>query len=263
MTAKTLPAFFLLTFAIAWGVFAAFIAIPDTVASVFGPVSARNPLFFLAVYAPAITAFILVLRAGGIAGLLNYLGRLTLWRAPSGWYLFLLIGIPAIYYAGWAFKARPLAELLPFSGTGEMLVAMAFMLVLGPMEEFGWRGLALPLLQRLMAPIWAGLVLGVIWGVWHLPAFFLSGTPQSNWTFLPFFAGSVSVSLILTPLFNVSRGSILLPVLYHFQLNNPLWPDAQPWDTIFFVAAALVTVWLNRKTMFRREGAVTEVIPTR
>ena len=142
-----------------------------------------------------------------------------------------------------------------------MLSAMVFMLFLGPMEEFGWRGIAMPLFQRLMAPVWAGLLLGVIWGVWHLPAFLLSGTPQSNWDFLPFFIGSVSISVILTPLFNASRGSILLPLLYHFQLNGPLWPDAQPYDNWIFAAAAVIVVILNRETMFSRENAVTEVMP--
>ena len=138
---------------------------------------------------------------------------------------------------------------------------MAFMLILGPVEEFGWRGLALPLMQRRLAPIWAGLILGLIWGVWHLPAFFLSGTPQSAWGFTPFLIGSVAVSVMLTPLFNASRGSILLAALFHFQLNNPLWPDAQPYDTVFFVAAAGLIVWRNRATMFTREDAVTRVIP--
>ncbi|WP_425482737.1 CPBP family glutamic-type intramembrane protease [Chelativorans xinjiangense] len=41
-----------------------------------------------------------------------------------------------------------------------MFAATAFMLVLGPVEEFGWRGFALPLLQRRMVPVWAGFVLG-------------------------------------------------------------------------------------------------------
>ena len=120
---------------------------------------------------------------------------------------------------------------------GSMLGAMAFMLVLGPVEEFGWRGVALPLLQRRLAPFWAALLLGAVWGVWHLPAFLLSGTPQSGWSFTPFLVGSVCLSVIVTPLFNAAGGSILLAVLYHFQVNNPLWPDAQPYDTVVLVFA--------------------------
>ena len=78
---------------------------------------------------------------------------------------------------------------------------------------------------------------------------------------MPFFIGSICLSVILTPMFNASRGSILLAVLYHFQANNPLWPDAQPYDTLFFVAVALIVVVVNRRAMFIREGAVTAVIP--
>jgi uncharacterized protein len=48
-------------------------------------------------------------------------------------------------------------------------------------------------------------------------------------------------------------------VLSHFQVNNPLWPDAQPCATCFFVVVALLVVWINRRTMLMREGAVTEV----
>jgi membrane protease YdiL (CAAX protease family) len=117
-------------------------------------------------------------------------------------------------------------------------------------------------LQQKFAPIWAGLILGVIWGIWHLPAFLLSGTPQSAWSFTPFFAGSVAVSVIVTALFNASRGSILLPALFHFQLNNPIWPDAQPYDMYAFVAAAIIVVVINRKKMLSRDGAATEVIPS-
>lgn len=143
-----------------------------------------------------------------------------------------------------------------------MFPALAFMLVLGPVEEFGWRGFALPLLQQHFAPIWAGLILGVIWGMWHLPAFYLSGTPQGAWSFFPFFIGSIALSVIVTPLFNASGGSILLPLLLHWQLNNPIFPDAAPHDTIMFVAAAIIVVVINRKKMFSKDGAITEVIPS-
>ncbi|QKV20146.1 CPBP family glutamic-type intramembrane protease [Oricola thermophila] len=260
MTIRALPIFFLLAFGIAWGTFALLVAMPETLAGLFGPVSASNPLFFLAVWAPAIGAVALVLAAAGPGGLVRYLSRLLLWRAPLAWYLFVLAGIPAIYYAGAAIKGEPF-DIFPFDTAGDFLAASAFMLILGPMEELGWRGLALPLMQRLAAPFWAGLALGIVWAVWHLPAFLLSGTPQSNWEFLPFLAGSVSVSVIVTPLFNASRGSILLPLLLHFQLNGPAWPDAQPHDNWLFVLAAVIVVWLNRGTMFTRSDAVTDAIP--
>lgn len=137
---------------------------------------------------------------------------------------------------------------LAFDSLGAALSAMLFMLFLGPVEEFGWRGVA-----------WHCPSCGATWGLWHLPAFYLSGTVQSGWGFAPFFVGNVCLSLIVTPLLNASRGSILWPALFRFQVNNPLWPDAQPYDTYFFAGAAVLVVWINRRTMLRRDGAVTEV----
>lgn len=253
--------FLFLSFAVAWGILAMYLLMTDTMVALFGEISGRHPLFILAVYSPAIAALIVVRAYGGASALARFLSRLLLWRAPAIWYAVLLLGLPAIYFAGAAVKGVPLASPVLSETLATVLAAMVFMLVLGPIEEFGWRGVALPLLQRCMAPIWAGVVLGLIWGVWHLPAFFLSGTPQSAWGFTPFLAGSIAVSVILTPFFNAARGSILVAMLFHFQLNNPLWPDAQPYDTWFFVAAALVIVWLNRDTMFYRDRAVTTVIP--
>ena len=121
--------------------------------------------------------------------------------------------------------------------------------------------MALPLLQRRLAPFWAGLVLGGIWGLWHLPAFLLSGTEQSQWSFAPFFVGCLAISVIATALFNASRGSILLPALFHFMLMNPVFPDAAPYDTYLLVAVAIVVTYPGRKTMFTSGGAVSTVIP--
>jgi H+/Cl- antiporter ClcA len=95
---------------------------------------------------------------------------------------------------------------------------------------------------------------------WHNPAFLIGGTPQSAWTFLPFALGGVACSMIITALFNESRGSILLPALVHFQLNNPIWPDAQPWDNLFIILVAIVIVWLKRAKMFRRGEGFTELL---
>lgn len=251
-----LLAFFGLTFGLSWGVLGAYLLVPGAAALV-GEVSNSHPLFILAVYAPAISAVLLVLGSAGLRGLGGFLSRLGLWRVGAGWWLFLLLGVPAIYLAGAAIGGGLGEWRLPAGVLGAML----FMLVLGPVEELGWRGFALPLLQRRMAPLWAGLLLGAIWGLWHLPAFYLGGAVQSEWAFLPFFVGSVALSVLITALFNDARGSILLPALLHFQVNNPLWPDAQPWDMALFVGAAAAVVWLRRDRMLSREGAATEVRP--
>jgi len=140
-------------------------------------------------------------------------------------------------------------------------MALSFAAIKGPIEEFGWRGIALPLLHRKFAPLWAALILGTIWGVWHMPAILLSGTQQSEWSFAAFFTGCLAISMIATALFNSSRGSILLSAFFHFSLMNPVFPDAQPYDTYLLIVAAILVVWWNRQEMLTGYGAVTEVIP--
>lgn len=142
-----------------------------------------------------------------------------------------------------------------------LIGAMLFMLMLGPVEESGWRGLMLPLLQRRMAPLRAGLLVGVVWGVWHLPAFFLGGTVQSSRAFMPFFLGLAALSLILTALSNDSRGSLLLPALPHFQASDHVWPDAQPWDMGLFGVVAAGVLWVRRNRMLSGKAAATDVVP--
>lgn len=112
-----------------------------------------------------------------------------------------------------------------------------------------------------MAPLWAGALIGTVWGVWHLPTFYLAGVVFAEWSFLPFFIGNITLAILVTPIFNATRGSLLLPMLFHWQLINPFWPDAQPWDTWLLVGVAAVVVWWKRDVMLSREGAVTEVIP--
>lgn len=258
----SLVPFMLITFVIAWGILALYIFLPDQMAGVFGQLTGQHPLFFLAVWAPAIAAFIVVLYYTGVAGLGRFLSRFLLWRCSPWWYAFLIVGIPVVFIAGAAMRGTLLTDPFPFATASSMLIALGLAAIKGPMEEFGWRGVALPLLQRKLAPLWAGLVLGVIWGLWHLPAFMLSGTQQSQWAVAPFFVGCIALSVIVTPLFNASRGSILLTAFFHFTVMNPVLPAAEPYDTYILVVVAAVIVWLNRKTMFTRQLAVREVVPS-
>lgn len=259
MNTGTLVLFFALTFGLTWGLAALLILFATPIEAIFGAVSSTNPLFILAVYSPAFAALFLVWRTHGLKGLGGYLCRLALWRMPIVWWVFLVVGIPAVYYAGAAIKGS-IADPFPFSPGPGVISALAIALFIGPIEELGWRGLALPLLQRKLAPFWAGLVLGVIWAGWHLPAFVIGGTPQSGWSFPTFFLGVVALSVIMTPMFNAAGGSLLVAAVFHFQCNVPVWPDAQPWDTVIFAFVAGGVVWLNRRNMFCRGSGVTRVL---
>lgn len=108
----------------------------------------------------------------------------------------------------------------------------------------------------------AGLVVGLAWAGWHVPAFLLTGTRQSGWGFTPFLVGTVAASVIMTPLVNVSGGSILLAAFFHFQMNNPLWPDARPWDSVLLACVAVATVFLRSREMRTPGAGVTQVVPS-
>lgn len=260
MRDRDLIPFFAMTFLIAWTVLGLYMFASAPMIRLFGNLTGEHPLFYLAVHAPAIAALVLVLYRHGLDGVRRFLARLLLWRASIHWYVFLVVVVPFVFYVSAWFKGSADDTLFPFDSLPSYLSALLLMAVKGPVEEIGWRGLALPLLQRSMAPLAAALILGIIWSFWHLPAFLLSGTPQSAWSLTPFLVGTVALSVIVTPLFNHSRGSILLPAFFHLQLINPLWPDAQPYDAWAFVVAAAAVVWFNRETMFSHRGAITEVL---
>ena len=258
MDIRTLRPYLAITFGLTWGIGVLLVLFGDQIEAVFGELGPTNPVYLLAVYSPAVAAVILVLRHHGADGLRRYLRRLTLWRMPRAWWAFLLVGIPALVYASAAIAGT--VTDFPFSPWYGVLPAAALAMVFGPVEELGWRGLGLPLLQQRFTPLQAGLIIGFFWALWHTPAFLLSGTVQSSWSFVPFFLGVVAISVIITPAFNAARGSILLAGLFHFQLMNPVFPEADPWDKLVFIAVAGAVVIINRRQMLTRAGAVTDVL---
>lgn len=259
MTGKTLIPFLAISFGLTWIIAAVLIFFYDQVVAIFGEITMSNPLYILAVYAPGIAGIVLVWRHYGLEGLGRFFKRMTLWKAPVKWWLFLILGIPAVVFTGAAIKGS-ISDPLPFSTLTGGLSALVLALLLGPIEEFGWRGVALPLLQRRFAPVWSGLILGTIIATWHIPAFLLSGSPMSNWSFVPYFGAVIAIYVIMTAFFNASRGSLLMAYLFHFQLMNPFFPDAQPYDNYMWIAIAIIVVWLNRDKMFNREAGVTHIL---
>jgi membrane protease YdiL (CAAX protease family) len=108
-------------------------------------------------------------------------------------------------------------------------LALQFLLVeffLGAVsEELGWRGYALAELQRRWSPLASGLILGVVWALWHTPAFLIPGLSQYemggvfSWPYIAFIINVVCASVIHTWAYNRTGRSILVAVLMHFAFN--------------------------------------------
>lgn len=256
-----LLAFVLITFTITWGVVGMYIFLPNWASQTFGTISGAHPLFFVATWAPAIAAVSIILYCAGLTGLRQFFSRMGIWQCDIGWVLFIVFLIPLTYAAGSALKGGPWFAPIPPEGVGAVVFVLFLMLFLGPVEELGWRGVAQPILQRHFTPGWSGMIIGTVWGIWHLPAFFLSTTVFAGWNFFPFLIGNITLAVLVTPIFNGSRGSLLWPMLFHWQLINPFWADAQPYDTWILVAIAVVVVGWNRETMFSQKNVVKRVIP--
>jgi uncharacterized protein len=261
MKTKTLIPFLAITFGLSWGIAALLIFFTEQMVAIFGEITNRNPLYILMAYSPGLAGTFLVWRHYGLKGLGSFFRRLTLWRIPRVWWFYLIVGIPIIAYLAAALNGT-ISDPFPFSPWYQVFPALVQgLFLLGTMEEFGWRGVAQPLLQRKMAPFWAGLVVGIIWATWHLPVFLFGGGVQYDaWPIVPFYGGVIALSIILTPMFNSASGSLLIAYLYHFQMMNPIFPDGQPWDNLLFVLTAVVVVILNRHTMFKKGAGVTDVL---
>jgi uncharacterized protein len=210
--------FFLLTFLITWGLGALAIFLPAQFQALFGELTDTSPMYFLAVAAPTISATVLTFARGGWNGLKSLYARLIRWRFGLKWYALILLGIPAV---GWiAARITGASPLKEANTTAEFLLLMYYILVTGPLcEELGWRGFALPRLLQRFNPFTASLILGVIWGVWHLPSFFVGGMEQNEMSIPLFLLNAIFLSIFVTWVFLHTGGSVLIAVLIHFTVN--------------------------------------------
>lgn len=182
-------------------------------------------------FGPPVAALVVTGVVEGRAGIGAFLRRWIRWRVAPRWYLVALMGLPTV---GLLVGLRLGDGTGRFAGTGPSvavtyLATLSFLVVLGGgQEEPGWRGFALPRMQASMGPVTASVLLGLLWGLWHLPVFVLvpgynsagPGVTSIVTSLLVFTAfGAVGQSLILTWLFNNTRGSVLLAMLAHASLN--------------------------------------------
>ena len=137
--------------------------------------------------------------------------RLRTWRLPVRWYLVALLGLPLVHVAGVLLATRG-GGLVPVSLASLALLPLFFITNLG--EEIGWRGYALPRLQRRFNSLTASLILGVTWAAFHWVA--LAQNPSQPWGYVA--VGSlnlIAMSVVMTWVFNHTSGSVLLMAVLH------------------------------------------------
>jgi CAAX protease family protein len=214
---------------------------------------------------PTLAAFLMTAVTQGRAGLRQLLRRYVLWRVGLRWYLFALLGVPALLLIPYLLLPGALAAFRLPGLSVWLTILMWYLLGLvvgGPLfEEGGWRGFALPRLEQRSGPLVGTLILGALWGLWHLTEFFIPGAPQ--YTMTPFgtsFAGhllafglfdiwTIVLAVIFTWVFNNTRGSILLAILLHTSIDvalvyllPPLFPSLA--TTPLFGLSEFLLVWV-------------------
>jgi len=249
---NSLLAYTVLAYALSWAV-----EIPIAL-SVRGTIHRAVPLWihYLASLGPSLAALIVSLLTEGPRGVARLLRGLGRWRVGWHYALFAIFAPPALFAlavlaTGLMQGAPPDLSLLgqvdylPYLGIPRAL--LLWLLTFGLAEEIGWRGFALPRLQATRSAFSASLILGVLWALWHLPAFLYRDTYMAmGLLVVPTMLFSVTVgSIVHTWLYNGTRGSLLMVVLFH-GLFDFFSVSAAGGETAPVIMTAVLVFWAVR-----------------
>jgi len=220
----------------------------------------------LGLLGPTFASVVLTRTIYGKGSLRALYGRLGLWRIGAWGFVVLFpllinLGQFVVYsLLGGVTSNIDFAARLPM---GIMLGVTA-----GLIEEFGWRGFMLPHLQKQHSPFVSALIVGLVWGgIWHGFADYL-GIPQAGLTKLALIlllgpALLTAYSVMLTALYNGTRGSMLAVVLFHFFISSSSLilevPAANDGERVAWAVVAVVLAWLIALGLAVRAGMFGKV----
>jgi membrane protease YdiL (CAAX protease family) len=215
-----LAAFLLLTYGLSWALWIPLDIFRDAAA---GPYTSLALLIGSNI--PSAVAIVLTLVGFGKGATRKLLGQLLIWRFGWRWYLVLLA--PTALVVGTitlvaVTRGGPTAALaVPLLSA---IIAVAFMTFPGSAlgEEIGWRGYALPRVQSRRTALTASLVIGSLHGLWHLPLWLRGDADHRLSVYPAFLIQALALAVIYTWLYNSTKGSLLLVVLFHTATNAPL-----------------------------------------
>lgn len=237
---------------------------------------AQGEMFWILVlgsFGPFIAAFTTLAIQGGWPSVRDFALRAVQLRIGIGYllaavFLIPLIGLAAAYLH--SAQGGP-----PFSFTVSpahlpMLYVMLFFLGGSCAEEFGW-AYAIDALQQRTNLLAAAVLLGVIWGCWHLPLFFIAGLSQSFMPFWAFLIFTVSQRVIYTWGYEGTRKSIFTTLLFHTSSNlafnlyaivDTLHGDERGFTDFAFLMAAAAGVVVLTSSQYKAARKAAAGVPS-
>lgn len=215
---------------------------------------ARN-LSILSVFTPTFTALVLTALSVGKKGVYDLFVRHTVKKTGVKWLLLSLLGIPALISLAVLTSLR-----LDFSAFGlrstQLMPQVLVIILIAVGEEYGWRGYLLPRLLKKSSVYKSSLILGLIWGFWHFPAYLIgTGVPQQM-NFLVFLLWVVLGTLFISWIYYYTR-SVLTAILAHMGANVafnylPVLPEFTGsmktfWIFLTYLSVLLVAVYYARR----------------
>lgn len=217
---------------------------------------------YLAPFGPTIAAFFLTYINGGLDGTKNLLKRGLDFKFGKVWLIPIFLLMPAI--VGFSLllailSGEPTPKVEVLSQPWIIILSFFYILFLGgPVaEEFGWRGYALDRLQTHYNALLSSIILGIIWGLWHLPLFFMKGQQiYQNVPILGFILGTILLSIVFTWIYNNTGRSILAVLLFHTMgnLSHFIFPTMSTklgglYSLILNIAVVIIilTIWGPKK----------------
>lgn len=187
------------------------------------------------------------LAIGGRAALRDLVRRIVRWHGPW-WVYATAVGLPLAVGATTVGITRMLGRPSHLGQTEDLTTCLVyFSYAIGLFlltEEAGWTGVILPRLQTRMRPLAASLVLGVVWGLWHLPLLNVPGEHDHGLPFAGFLLLIVPTCVVMSAFVNATRGTVLAAALFHAAFNatytyvGVVGPD----HTLIWTAGAVSTV---------------------
>jgi len=224
--------------------------------------SPHNP----AAWGPFVSAILLTFWYEKGRGVIGLLKRGVDYRFAKVWWAPTFLLCPIIV-GGALLMAILLGEGIPelYWISSPFLIVVSFVVILltgGPLqEEFGWRGYALPRLQGRFNALVSSIILGFMWGLWHLPYFFIGTEITYAYGIIPQIFSAILLSILLTWLFNNTGGSILVSLIFHnmFNWSMDIIPALRtqmggPFYLIFLIATVLAVVIIWRPKKLVRES---------